>query len=116
MASVCFPAGGSLYYTVLARSGEGGWETGHSTRERGVLHRTRCETVAVVWEEVITRRISWTMYVTLCIPRFFSFSSFFRYSFELTKTIDENVESQLVTAANKELAYLQQFGQPLLPF
>ena len=116
MASVCFPAGGSLYYTVLARSGEGGWETGHSSRGRGVLHRTRCETVAVVWEEVTTRRILGTMYATLCIPLFFSFSSSFRYSFELTKTIDENVESQLVRAANKEPAYLQQFGQPPLPF
>jgi hypothetical protein len=31
-------------------------------------------------------------------------------------TIDESVESVLVRAANKELAYLQQFGQPLLPF
>ena len=95
MASVCFPAGGSLYCTVLARSGEGGWETGHSIRERGVLHRTSCETVAVVWEEVTIRRILGTMYVTHCIPLFSSFSSFFRYSFELTETIDENVESQL---------------------
>ena len=31
-------------------------------------------------------------------------------------TIDESVESALVRAANKELAYLQRFGQPLLPF
>ena len=31
-------------------------------------------------------------------------------------TIDESVEAALVRAADKELAYLEQFGQPLLPF
>lgn len=31
-------------------------------------------------------------------------------------TIDENAEAALVAAARKELAYLEQFGQPLLPF
>lgn len=31
-------------------------------------------------------------------------------------TIYESVEAALVAAARKELAYLEQFGQPLLPF
>ena len=31
-------------------------------------------------------------------------------------TIDESVEAALVRGAHKELAYLEQFGQPLLPF
>ena len=31
-------------------------------------------------------------------------------------TIDESAEAALVAAARKELAYLEQFGQPLLPF
>ena len=31
-------------------------------------------------------------------------------------TIDKSVESTLVGASNKELAYLHEFGQPLLPF
>ena len=31
-------------------------------------------------------------------------------------TIDKNVEAALVAGAHKELAYLEQFGQPLLPF
>jgi hypothetical protein len=35
---------------------------------------------------------------------------------ELIETIDENAEAALVAAARKELAYLEQFGQPLLPF
>ena len=32
------------------------------------------------------------------------------------ETIDESVEATLVAAARKELAYLEQFGRPLLPF
>jgi hypothetical protein len=35
---------------------------------------------------------------------------------ELIETIDENSEAVLVAAARKELAYLEQFGRPLLPF
>ena len=35
---------------------------------------------------------------------------------ELIDTIDENAEAALVAAARKELAYLEQFGRPLLPF
>jgi len=35
---------------------------------------------------------------------------------ELVDTIDENAEAVLVAAARKELAYLEQFGRPLLPF
>jgi len=35
---------------------------------------------------------------------------------ELIDTIDENAEVALVAAARKELAYLEQFGRPLLPF
>ena len=35
---------------------------------------------------------------------------------ELIDTIDENAEAALVAAAHKELAYLEQFGRPLLPF
>ena len=31
-------------------------------------------------------------------------------------TIDKNTEKVLVSAARKELAYLEQFGRPLLPF
>jgi hypothetical protein len=31
-------------------------------------------------------------------------------------TVDESAEAALVAAARKELAYLEQFGQPLLPF
>lgn len=37
---------------LRARPGEGGWEAGHSAQGRAVLHRSRCETAAVVWEEV----------------------------------------------------------------
>ena len=35
---------------------------------------------------------------------------------ELIETIDESAEAALVAAARKELAYLEQFGRPLLPF
>ena len=35
---------------------------------------------------------------------------------ELIETIDESAEAALVAVARKELAYLKQFGQPLLPF
>jgi len=35
---------------------------------------------------------------------------------ELSGTIDKNAEAALVAAARKELAYLEQFGRPLLPF
>jgi hypothetical protein len=35
---------------------------------------------------------------------------------ELIDTIDGNAEGALVAAARKELAYLKQFGRPLLPF
>jgi hypothetical protein len=35
---------------------------------------------------------------------------------ELIETIDESANAALVAAARKELAYLKQFGRPLLPF
>ncbi len=35
---------------------------------------------------------------------------------ELIETIDENAKAALVAAARKELAYLEKFGRPLLPF
>ena len=35
---------------------------------------------------------------------------------ELIETIDKNAEATLVAAAHKEIAYLEKFGQPLLPF
>ena len=35
---------------------------------------------------------------------------------KLKETIDESAEAALVAAARKELAYLEQFGRPLLPF
>ena len=35
---------------------------------------------------------------------------------ELINTTDENAEAALVAAARKELAYLEKFGRPLLPF
>ena len=35
---------------------------------------------------------------------------------ELTEAIDESIETTLAAAARKELAYLKQFGRPLLPF
>ena len=35
---------------------------------------------------------------------------------EPIETIDENAEAALVSAARKELAHLEQFGRPLLPF
>ena len=35
---------------------------------------------------------------------------------ELVGAIDENAEAALVAAARKELAYLEKFGRPLLPF
>lgn len=38
------------------------------------------------------------------------------HSPELIETIDESPEATLVAAARKELAYLEQFGRPLLPF
>ena len=37
---------------LCARPGEGGWEAGHCAQGRAVLHRSGCETAAVVWEEV----------------------------------------------------------------
>ena len=49
------------------------------------------------------------MYATLCL--------FFLLNFlELIDTIDENAEAALVAAGRKELAYLKQFGRPVLPF
>ena len=35
---------------------------------------------------------------------------------ELIETIDKNAEATLVAAAHKEIAYLEKFGRPLLPF
>jgi hypothetical protein len=49
------------------------------------------------------------MYANLCLLFLLNF-------LELIETIDENAEAALVAAARKELAYLEQFGRPLLPF
>ena len=43
-------------------------------------------------------------------------SAFFIMPLNQPITIDESAEAALVAAARKELAYLEQFGQPLLPF
>ena len=49
------------------------------------------------------------MYATLCLFLLLNF-------LELIEIIDESAEAALVAAARKELAYLKQFGRPLLPF
>ena len=49
------------------------------------------------------------MYAALCFYLFITLLN-------QTITPDENAEATLVAAAHKELAYLEQFGQPLLPF
>ncbi len=48
------------------------------------------------------------MYATFCLFRITPLNQ--------SITVDESVEAALVSGARKELAYLEQFGQPLLPF
>ena len=60
----------------------------------------------MVWQEITARRRPGTMY-----------AAFFLFITPLHQPIiiDESAEAALVGAARKELAYLEQFGQPLLP-
>ena len=103
MMSIPFPAGGSLYYTndlekVAGRTGipliDGRFCVGPDVR----LH---------MW---YGRRSQLDVDRGPCTPLSdFSFV-------ELIETIDESAEAALEAAARKELAYLEQFGRPVLPF
>jgi hypothetical protein len=97
------PAGGSLYYTndleqVAGRTGIPLSDDRFCVRPDAKLH---------IW---YGRRSQLKGKRGPCTPRYaFSFMG-------LIETIDENAEAGLVAAARKELAYLEQFGRPLLPF
>jgi hypothetical protein len=63
----------------------------------------------VVRKKVATQRKQKALYATFC--------GFFLFNFqELIETIDKNAEEALIAVAGRELAFLKQFGQPLLPF
>ena len=81
---------------------------GRTAGGRAFLRRSRYKTASVVWQEIAARRRSGTVYAAFCL-------------FSITPlnqpiTIDESAEAALVAAARKELAFLAQFGKPLLPF
>jgi len=104
MMSIPFPAGGSLYYT--------------NDLEKKVTGRTSipldderfCVGPDARLHMWYGRRSQLDVDRGPCTPlSAFSFA-------ELIETIDENAEAVLVAAARKELAYLEQFGRPLLPF
>jgi Phosphotransferase enzyme family len=101
MMSIPFPAGGSLYYTNdLKKKVAGRTSASSSVQMSGCI----CGTEG-------GRSLMWTGdHVRHCLP--FLLLKFL----ELIETIDENSEAVLVAAARKELAYLEQFGRPLLPF
>ncbi|KAF8166007.1 hypothetical protein B0H34DRAFT_794319 [Crassisporium funariophilum] len=55
--------------------------------------------------KVAAQSTTGTMYATFCV-----------FFIELIEAIDQNAKAALAAAALKEIAYLKQFGQPLLPF
>ena len=86
------------------RPGEGGQEGGHPARGRAFLRWSAC---FVVWQKIIARRRPGTVYAAFCV---------FDYALELTDYCRRKRKSGTHSSSHKELAYLAQFGQPLLPF
>lgn len=106
MMSIPFPAGGSLYYTndlekVAGRTGIPFNDERFCVGPDARLH---------MW---YGRRSQLDVDRGPCT--LLSAFSFVELS-GLIETIDENAEAALVAAARKELAYLEQFGRPLLLF
>ncbi|KAG9019040.1 hypothetical protein FRB90_006996 [Tulasnella sp. 427] len=87
MMSVSFPAGGSLYYTQDLEKMAG---------KPGILLKDE----------------------RFCVGPDLRYPLWYgrRSQLDINRGPYESAESALVRAANKELAYLRQFGQPLLPF
>ena len=107
MMSIPFPAGGSLYYTNDLEKKMGGRASIPLNDERFCIGP---DARLHMW---YGRRSQLDVNRGPCAPlSAFSFVELL----ELIETIDENVEAALVAAARKELAYLEQFGRPLLPF
>ena len=107
MMSIPFPAGGSLYYTNDLEKKVAG-RTGIPLNDERF-----CVGPDVRLHMWYGRRSQLDVDRGPCTP----LSSFFLLNFlEPIETIDENAEAALVAAARKELAYLKQFGRPLLPF
>jgi hypothetical protein len=107
MMSVCFPAGGSLYYSHYLERVVG--------RPGIPLKDDRfCIGPDVRLSLWYGKRSQLDVDRGPCMS--FSFFFFLVTPLNQPVTIDESVESVLVGAANKELAFLRQFGQPLLPF
>jgi len=107
MMSIPFPAGGSLYHTndlekkVAGRTGIRLNDERFCVGPDARLH---------MW---YGRRSQLDVNRGPCTPlSAFSFVELL----ELIEAIDESAEAALVAAARKELAYLEQFGRPLLPF
>ena len=108
MMSIPFPAGGSLYYPQ---------DLEKVTRGAGIpLEDERfCvgpDTRVSLWHG---RRSQLDVDRGPCTP---PLSSFILFITPLNQSIiiDKSAEAALVGAARKELAYLEQFGRPLLPF
>ena len=86
------------------RPGEGGQESGHPAQGRAFLRWSACY---VVWQKITARHRPGTVYAAFCV---------FDYALELTDNCGRRRESGTHSSSHKELAYLAQFGQPLLPF
>ncbi|KAG5349713.1 hypothetical protein C0989_002211 [Termitomyces sp. Mn162] len=100
MMSIPFPAGGSLYYTNDLVKVAGTTSASASVQMSGCV----CGTEG-------GRSSTWTEdHVGHSLP--FLLLNFL----ELIKILDKSPEEVLAAVAYKELAYLKQFGRPLLPF
>ena len=105
MMSISFPAGGSLYYAQDLEKAAGGPGIPLEDERFCVGPDVRLP----LW---YGRRSQLEVDRGPCRP----LSAFFITLLNQLITIDERAEAALVRAAHKELAYLEQFGQPLLPF
>ena len=106
LMSIPFPAGGSLYYTYDLEKVAG---------SIGIpLNDDRfCVGPDVSLCMWYGRRSQLNVHRGPCTP----LSAFSLVELSGTiETVDKNAEATLVAAARKELAYLKQFGRPLLPF
>ncbi|KAJ6578076.1 protein kinase subdomain-containing protein PKL CAK Fmp29 [Mycena capillaripes] len=104
MMSISFPAGGSLYYAQDLEKVAGG---------PGIPLEDECfcvgpDTGLPLW---FGRRSQLEVDRGPCRPLSALITPLYQ-----PIAIDESVEAALVRGAHKELAYLEQFGQPLLPF
>ena len=106
MMSLSFPAGGSLYYTQDLEKVARGLGVPLEDERFCVGPDTRLH----LW---YGRRSQLDVDRGPCTP----LSAFFSITpWNQPITIDESAEAALVAAARKELAFLAQFGKPLLPF